>query len=708
MQRIAKNPLLFTGVFAASLALPSLSFAHGGTYRGPQDTVPPSGGGGSQGGGVPTPGPVGPGVPGGGRQTPGAVTPGQPAGDPAGGRRNTGGDGAGADLTGWEYWWAFNRDPFLNLKSHIASLGVQTGSEEHYLGRGESVQSRDMLRVSEQKVRGDIVPRLLAALKSESSNDVQSSCMIALAKIGEAKGEDGKSPIAEAIRPLLIDKSQEVSETAAVALGILADKANIGLLTAVLENDDARMRSLGVGQIGDVSVRTRAFAAYGLGLIGYKASATDRVQILATLRKILDGEGKRMAQRDIQVACLTAVGLMPLAHSATDLEGIDGVNTTPNSMETLQEQLRYLLAYYADESNNHLIRAHAPTAMARLLSVSDSAAVANLREEVAGILSKSLTRESKDTNAIQQSCVLALGMIGDCDEDAVDKSIRAKLMGVKDELMDQQVRNFALIALAQASGRPGTGLGDPIDGVNTKNKRENSRSFLLAQLGQGKSAVYPWSGMALAVMERGLDDARLASSPEVKQALQSALEQAGSPSHQGAFAIACGLVRDPAAKDVLLRNLERVRDVEARGYTAVGLGLLGDRSALPAIQEVVRKSKYQAPLLKSAAIGLGLLGDKDLVEELVVMLKGATGLSSQAAISSALGFIGDSRSVDPLIEMMQDQEVTALARAFAAVALGIISDKEPLPWNSKIAVGSNYHANTETLTNQTSGILDIL
>ena len=130
--------------------------------------------------------------------------------------------------------------------------------------------------------------------------------------------------------------------------------------------------------------------------------------------------------------------------------------------------------------------------------------------------------------------------------------------------------------------------------------------------------------------------------------------------------------------------------------------------AIAIYQDIVKKSKYNPDLLKSAAIALGLLGDKQLVPDLVGMLKTATGLSSQAAISSALGFIGDSRSVEPLIELMKNQEVTALARAFGAVALGIIADKEPFPWNSKIGVNSNYRANTPSLTDQKGGILDIL
>ena len=58
--------------------------------------------------------------------------------------------------------------------------------------------------------------------------------------------------------------------------------------------------------------------------------------------------------------------------------------------------------------------------------------------------------------------------------------------------------------------------------------------------------------------------------------------------------------------------------------------------------------------------------------------------------------------------MLFDTKVSELARAFAAVALGGVADKESLPWNSKIGTNMNYRASVETLTNQSTGILDIL
>jgi HEAT repeat protein len=111
---------------------------------------------------------------------------------------------------------------------------------------------------------------------------------------------------------------------------------------------------------------------------------------------------------------------------------------------------------------------------------------------------------------------------------------------------------------------------------------------------------------------------------------------------------------------------------------------------------------------------LGLLGDKDLVPELIGMLAECKTQAGQAAVATALGFIGDSRSIDPLVGMLEGSgsgsaSVTDSARGFAAAVLGIVADKEMLPWNSKVSIDINYRANTTTLTGENgTGVLDIL
>ena len=704
-------------VAAGSLGLVDSASAHGGTYRGPGDTVPPGGGGGGGGGGAPSGG--GPSAPGpSGPSTPGAASPGSPAGGPSGPQKaqTTGGADAGPDLTIWQYWWGFNKEPYINLKSKIHSGSVVTGSDDFFLGHGEKEQARDNLKPSPAVIRGKIVPTLKEALRSERQNDILDACLIALAKIGDSEAEDGSEPMADDIKKFLTNPNQQLAETAAVALGILANDSpeNVGILLSLVADDPSTLRGdYGVQMTNAVQVRTRAFAAYGLGLIGHSAGDETRARINAALVELLDGEGKQMGTRDVQVACITSMGLspLPLDPTAALLELRDAKDATgwpkPEAVTNRQEQIAFLMNYFEDTlGNNFMISAHVPMAVARLMQ--DLPPDHALRGMVATRFIQDTKRLSKAAREIQQSCIQALGQIGDCDGDSVDVAIRSALMEVGEQLADPQCKRFALIALGQAAGRPGKGEGGPLAGL--EGKKDNPRSHLMTALSKEQSGVRPWAALGLAILERSLEDEKQPSSQDAKRALRESLREAKSPSEVGGYAIAVGIAKDTQAQEVLRAKLEKVSDDEARGYCAVGLGLLDDRTAIEPIQEIIAKSKYKPDLLKSAAIGLGLLGDKSIVDTLVTMLDEATGLSSQAALASALGFIGDTRSVDPLIGMLQDDQKTALARGFAAAALGIVADKEELPWNTKVSVNINYRANTTTLTSpeQGTGILDLL
>ena len=694
-------------VAGGSLCLQDITSGHGGTYRGPGDTVPPGGGGGPSGPGTPgaggptTPGPAGP-------TGPGPTTPGGPAGGPSGGPAGgptTGGGDSGPDLTMWQFWWGFNKEPYLNLKSAIHSGSILTGSDDFYLGRGEQTQAKDSLKPSEAVIREKVVPALIEALNNERSNDIVTGCLVALAKIGDVKGEDGSpSKMAVEIKKKLGDGSQEIAETAAVSLGILANEANIGLLGGMLESNSTVLKAENVPIVGAVNERSRAFAGYGLGLIGAKCSDEGRKAIVDILVRMLDGEGRRM-QRDVPVACVTSLGLTPLpldpAMEPVELKKAPKIE----KVATRQDQLIWLVGFYNDEQINFMVRAHAPIAMARLLS--DLPGDHWLRAAVAARLIEDTTRHSKVQQEIRQSVVIALGQIADCDDDATDKAIRSALMKIQDETADQQSRYFAMIALGQAGSRPGNGSGDPLAGL--ADKKENVREYLMLQASKGKGQTKPWAALALGVLERGLRDNKMPVSPAAVELLRKELDGARTPSEVGAFALAVGLVGDQSARDVLLEKLEKIGDPDARGYCAVGLGLMNASNVIEPITAILKKSAYQPELLKSAAIGLGLLGDKVIVDDLIQMLADAKALSSQAAISSALGFIGDARSIDPLIALLKDKEKTDRARGFAAAALGIVADKEVLPWNAKISVNINYRANTPTLTTPEGlGILDIL
>ncbi len=717
--------LLFAAALIAggAVLLQDLSSGHGGTYRGPGDTVP-AGGGGGGGGGPSSPGSGGPSAPGGGGpSSPGPASPGAPGGGPGGsggGPQSPGGGGdAGPDLTIWDYWWGFNREPYINLKSHIHSGAVVTGSDDFFLGRGEKQQARDSLRPSEATIRSTVVPELQNALRTERSNHIVTGAMIALAKIGDPKGEDGKPEdgFSQDIKKFLADGNQEIAETAGLALGILASEtpANLEILTALVNNKSDVLRSQHEVQLtGSISDRSRAFAAYGLGLIGYKAKDENRKQIVDTLTKLFEGEASKMATRDLAVACLTAIGITPLpideAAMASPVDTKKGF-PRPTEIKNRFDQVMWVMSQFDNEQGiDFLVRAHAPITAARLLADLPAGPGAdNLRGLVAKRLLQDITKLSKAKQEIQQSCVIALGQIGDCDDQDLDKEIRAGLMSAREELAaNLMAKNFAAIALAQVASRPGSGA-NPMAGLDPKSK-ENVRKFFQETFSKAKSVYRPWVALAVGVLERGVQDNKYTSSTEMASMIREALREAKQPSEVGAFAISLGIMKDSGGKEVLRDKLNNISDDTAKGFTAVALGLIDDRESIELIQGIIKKSKYRPDLLKSAAIGLGILGDKTVVPELVTMLDSATGMASQAAISSALGFIGDSRSIDPLIAMLKDKQKTDNARGFAAVALGIVADKEELPWNTKISVNINYRANTSTLTSPDSGtgILDIL
>jgi hypothetical protein len=438
-------------------------------------------------------------------------------------------------------------------------------------------------------------------------------------------------------------------------------------------------------------MRTRAFASYGLGLIGARTTKNEaRQTIMKALVDLLDKPD--MSQPDVKVAAMLAIGLVPIDNDSG--EGGDGGDPSASR----QAQLKWLKRYFGDSNKDYRIRAHAPTSMARLLS----GASPEEKQGVAKLLVDAVGKNSKERDVVQQTCVLALGIIGDSDKDKIDGEIRESLKRISDD-GELQAKNFAMIALGQVGGRPGQGEGNE-DG------QKECRNFLLTQMTKGKNHLKPWAGIAVGVMERALLDAGLTPSATAKENLREALKDSGSPESVGAYSIACGIAKDLEAKELLLQKFEKTGDDNTKGHIAVAIGMIEARDAIPVIQKVVLDSKYKPDLLKQTAVALGLLGDKELVPELVTLLGNAKSLASQAAIASGLGFIGDSRSIDPLVAMLKKKEgLTDTARGFAAVALGIVCDKELLPWNAKLSADMNYRASVSTLQGEGgTGILDIL
>lgn len=709
------------------------AWAHGGTYRGPGDTVPPGAGSPPPAGGPPTTGspqgpapqaPTGPTTPVGG----GPPVPGAP---PGGGGPTTPGGGyeTQADLTLWSFWWEFNKDPFINLKAAIHSNAPSTGSGDFFLGDGEKEDAKDTLKPSAAQIRGTIVPALLHALETESNNDIVTGCLIALAKIGDEPGEDGRSQFSEVIGSFLSDSNQEISETAALSLGILANPSGDNLKRLVgLMTDSKYGREARGSTEQAVPLRTRAFASYGLGLVGYRVAEPEvRSLIVQEFANALI-PAEREATQDIATAIVISMGLVPLepegdsAESTKELIEADIDPAAPGTIDSLEDQIALLSAVFDDLRLDRFMRAHIPTALGRMLeSLEGRDDMAQqrraIKRHVADMLLLPLDprKGGKFEEEVQQSCSLALGLVGDADQDEVDVEIRKVLLDAyKDQ--QRQAKNFALIALSKIAARRGEEMDAEGQPRSEKDRfvaaREDVVKHMTKRLKSGRSGEEHYAGLGIGVLSWLLRDAGETLSSESVESiglLHSELDDARAVEDIGAFSVASGLAGSEDAKASLQRLLVKTQEPIARGYVALALGMLNIRESQEMIRNIVVGSQYKPDLLKQAAIALGLLGDKDTVDGLIQMLQDSDSLATQASLASALGFIGDRRSVDPLVEMLKNATLTETARGFAAVALGIVADKEPLPWNSKIGVDLNYRASLETLNTQDGkGVLNIL
>jgi len=609
----------------------------------------------------------------------------------------------------WTLWWHYNQAPYLDLKRHLYARATVSGSDDFFLGHGERDLVHDSLRPSAAVVHERVVPALLAALRRERNPEILSAALVALGKIGEVAGAE-QGALAKAIRPFLARGNQEVAESAALALGILGSDASVAVLLDLVHDSE---RGQELVRSSRVPERTRAFAAIGLGLVGHRTRDEQLRRVIAAhLTELL--EGPNDALPDVKIAAISALGIVPIEvrpdaprpGPGGDARWGDSDASTLHVISR-RTQIAYVLGWLDPREvrrgkRQWQVQAHAPTALARLLD----GAPDGLKEPVVRALLARLEYHAEGPVELQQSCALALGAVADADGDELDAEIRERLAAAIG-FADARTRRFALIALAQAGGRAGAG-GDPLAGT------PGCTELLLRTLARGDAGLRPWAALGAGVLARSLREGADAGDPAgVSASLLAATRDARRPNEIGAYALGLGLLRDPRGGPLLVDKLRDFSADDVLGHLSIGLGLLRERTAIAPITELVRDSEYRPELLARVAVGLGLLGDKDVVGELLEMLRGARSTASQASCARALGIVGDVRSLDGLLAMLEDTELTETARAFAAVALGAVCDKEDLPWSAKLTTGVNYLALPPTLAGEGlagegRGILEIL
>jgi len=315
-----------TSLVFAALSLSAALSAHGGLYRGPGPT------------------PMMPGVPGPPRS--GVPTgPSNPAPTPT-----TGDRGVSPDVANWQTWWEFNKEPFLHPRRITAITIPVTGSDDFYLGTRRPDQRVDLLAPTRIDLEEMIVPALAKLLGAERNRDIQSACLVALGKVGR----DGPEvELEKALAALISRDDQEVRETAVLSLGIAGRAQALPVLCSLVRDDAEGRRLCDRSEVGD---RTRAFAAYGLGMLAWRNDdAALKQQVHDLLWSLLQDD--KVKDRDLLTAAVNGLGLLRADPSRSAHKRL--------AWQSVEELLEW---YQRDLGRgDELLQAQAPIAIGRLL-----------------------------------------------------------------------------------------------------------------------------------------------------------------------------------------------------------------------------------------------------------------------------------------------------------------------------------------------------
>ncbi|TDJ67745.1 MAG: hypothetical protein E2O39_14295 [Planctomycetota bacterium] len=628
------------------------------------------------------------GVPAPTRPAPGPSSPAARAGVPASAAATpiTLAVGASPDFSSWSVWWEHNRDQYLDLRGKLALAHSRTAHDEGVLA-GFAERRPGLTR---ELVYGEIVPELLHVLRQGKDDYLVRTALIALARIGD--GEVGAETLTPIFTSFLKGEPRAVAETAVIALGALGSPAAARVLAELARDGDAGRKACGERR---VPVRTRALAAYGLGLTGSLRERPELARFAVHhLAAVLSADAR--AYPDLQAACVIALGTIELEDRGEADAASEGASVPPSA--TRAGQVAHLLAIFRDQSSPLMARIHAPAAMARLAA----GAAPELKEEVAKAMIQAADPRKGEKTVVRRSCIAALGLLGDSDLDGVDAAIRSTLIGTVKH-GDQIGRAFAMVALAQVAARPGETEEDRFAGAD-----EVAR-FFAKQLARGKSRVKPWVGLAIGVLGHGLADEHQRLSRSTADALMSKLGDTRAARDASAFALGLGLLHDGRAREYVEDRFDAVNDDYFRGQLAIALGFMGDTGSLAKLTEAMDEAEHRPLLMEQAALGRALIGDATLVPDLLERMQACDCWGSTAGVTRALAWTGDHRAVRPLLGMLRDERRSDRERSLVIEALGRIADKESVPFDARISAGLNYTEAPPTLTHPGGyGILDSL
>lgn len=514
-------------------------------------------------------------------------------------------------------------------KDAFLDLRARLGSRRSVTG--VETQDESSVRPSFAEVK-DVVLPLLREQLADPDTDVVDSAVLALARITPAAEQ---TLVLSDVMKVLGHDDATVRRAAIVALGILGAKESVPTLVGVLEDEAIGRKAMKIN--GHIQEAERAAAAIALGLVG------DASAIPVLKRVALDER-----DIDLRASAILALGLFETDRTAC--------------VAVLDELLK-------DARADDRVRAQVPIALSRL---GDDA-----KTLIPALLQTAKAKKSK--NHLRQSSVIALGKLGGGEDAEVVNALQD--IAVRDT--DNGASHFAFIALGEIGGRAAEEHER-----NGEMLKSLARFFAQNVTRPSKKDMLPFAATGAALYARHLPAAH-ESRELLGKKLRDAFDDTKQPLHRSAIAISLGLMEETAAAPALLAEFENAGDRLVKGYLGLALGLLrSDASTVTLKREL--KDDNDPAFRVQLATALGLMGDPEVSDLLVSDFRDSKTLYATSSIAKALGHVGDRGAVKPLTVFVGEKKRVALARGFACVALGLLCEKTKLPWNERLAAGSNY------------------
>lgn len=159
--------------------------------------------------------------------------------------------------------------------------------------------------------------------------------------------------------------------------------------------------------------------------------------------------------------------------------------------------------------------------------------------------------------------------------------------------------------------------------------------------------------------------------------LAEVMKQDGDGQVRNFAAISLGKVAGSSSKEALRWGLNSGYSRSLQGFSALGLGLMGDRSVAPELKEKLVETYGEEQLRGAFALALGLLRAREAAGDLVkIVQKKSNQDEFRGYTAVALGLMGF-REAAPVLRSVLLEEATKedLARS-TALALGLLGDRD--------------------------------